>query len=101
MICESEEGQRLLPFVKEVFSLDFEDKPNYEKLRFHLVKTLLDINETPSTEYDWNVGIPQKVTSKKVKAPKDRVPEDLDEIPDEQMISMEDNALVKHNSLED
>lgn len=57
-ICESEEGQRLLPFVKEVFSLQFEDAPDYEKLRFYLVKILLDINEAPSTEYDWNIGIP-------------------------------------------
>jgi len=57
-ICDSEEGQRLLPFVKEVFSLQFEDKPDYDKLRFYLVKILLDINEAPSTEYDWNAGIP-------------------------------------------
>ena len=53
-ICESEEGQRLLPFVKEIFALQFEERPNYDKLRFMLIKALLDINETPTKEYDWN-----------------------------------------------
>jgi hypothetical protein len=44
--------------VDEIFSLKYEEKPDYEKLRFHLEKTLLAINETPTTEYDWNIGIP-------------------------------------------
>ena len=32
----------LLPFVEEVFSLKFEDSPDYNKLRFLLQKIFLD-----------------------------------------------------------
>lgn len=55
LLCaESEEGQRLIPFLKEIFDLDFDQKPNYDKLRFTLVRGLLNLNETPNKEYDWN-----------------------------------------------
>jgi len=55
MLCaESEEGQRLIPFLKEIFDLEFDQKPNYDKLRFTLVRGLLNLNETPNKEYDWN-----------------------------------------------
>ena len=47
----------MLPFINQIFELEFEERPDYEKLRFHLVKTLLDINDTPTLEYDWNEGI--------------------------------------------
>ena len=66
-ICESEEAQRLLPFVKEIFSLEYEDKPNYDQLRLYLFNNLFDLNEIPTTEYDWNVGIPQIDNTRKVK----------------------------------
>ena len=47
-ICkESEESRRLIPFVQEVDGLRFQDEPNYQKLKFMLVKVLLDQNETP------------------------------------------------------
>ena len=59
--------------------MEFEDKPDYDKLRFQLVKTLLDINETPTTEYDWNVGIPQKVSVPKVK-PQNAVMQDANDV---------------------
>ena len=55
LLCaESEEGQRLIPFLKEIFDLEFDQKPNYDKLRFTLVRGLLNLNETPNKEYDWN-----------------------------------------------
>lgn len=34
----------LLPFMAEVFSLDFETEPNYTKLKHLLVVPLLDMN---------------------------------------------------------
>ena len=47
-ICkESEESRRLITFVEEVDGLRFQDEPNYQKLKFMLVKVLLDQNETP------------------------------------------------------
>ena len=91
--------------MKEVFSLQFEDKPDYEKLRFYLVKILLDINEAPSTEYDWNIGIPQKDNTRKVrnhKPPQDQQnDEDMDfsmdtnEAPDVSKLMADSNDLRK------
>lgn len=53
----------LLPFVEEVFSLKFEDSPDYNKLRFLLQKVLLDQNISPGTKFDWikeqNIQKPQ------------------------------------------
>jgi len=55
MLCaESDEGRRLQPFLEEIFKLEFDQTPNYDKLRFTLVKGLLNLNETPNKEYDWN-----------------------------------------------
>ena len=42
--------------MQECFSYRFTDTPNYEKLRFLLMKTLLDLDEPADNQFDWNVG---------------------------------------------
>ena len=34
--------------------IGFEDEPNYDKLKFYLVKCLLDSDCVPDKSYDWN-----------------------------------------------
>ena len=46
-----------MPFVTEIFSLKFDETPNYDKLKFHLLKILLDRDQVPNNSYDWNAGI--------------------------------------------
>ena len=50
---DSEEGERMISFIDEIFKLRFDEKPNYDKLKFNLVKILLDLNQTPNKVYDW------------------------------------------------
>jgi hypothetical protein len=59
LLCESPEAKILQPFIEEVFGLNFEETPDYDKLRFYLVKGMLDLNETPNKEYDWNTAFAQ------------------------------------------
>jgi hypothetical protein len=54
LLCESPEAKILLPFIQEIFDLKFEETPDYDKLRFYLVKGILDLNETPNKDFDWN-----------------------------------------------
>ena len=53
-LCQSNKAQSLLPFVKTVFELKFDEKPYYHYLKFLLVKVLLDKNVAPDHKYDWN-----------------------------------------------
>ena len=55
-LTDSEEGIQLIPFMEEVFSYRFAQTPNYEKLRFMLMKVLLDNNEMVDNKLDWNQG---------------------------------------------
>lgn len=54
LLCESPEAKILRPFIDEIFNLSFNETPDYDKLKFSLVKGILDLNETPSKEFDWN-----------------------------------------------
>ena len=44
-LCNSEESRLLLPFIEEIFSYRFDHTPQYDKLRFCLLKILLEQNE--------------------------------------------------------
>ena len=44
----------LLPFVTEIFDLGFTEEPNYDKLKFSLVRILLDRNMTPNGKFNWS-----------------------------------------------
>jgi len=51
---DNPETYRLEPFVEEVFSLEFNEVPNYAKLKFLLTKSLLDAGMAPNKKhYDW------------------------------------------------
>jgi hypothetical protein len=44
----------LLSFVEEVFSYEFSEKPNYDKLKHLLKQVILDVNICPDQKYDWS-----------------------------------------------
>ena len=44
----------MVEFAEYVFNLDFEEEPDYSKVSFLLTKNLLDLNQTPSNDFDWN-----------------------------------------------
>lgn len=52
-LCVSNESKKIYPFLKEVYSLKFDEEPNYNKLNFILVKELMAVNLSPSKEFDW------------------------------------------------
>lgn len=52
-LCGSPAAKKLLPFMEGIFALEFEDKPDYSKLRFLLVKILLDKDDVPTKIFDW------------------------------------------------
>ena len=54
-LTDSDEGIQLLPFMKECFSYRFVDTPNYDKLRFLLMKVLLDNDLQADNQMDWNI----------------------------------------------
>jgi hypothetical protein len=53
-LCSSEYSRLILPYLSEVYTLKFDEEPDYNKLGFLLVKELMSINLTPSNEFDWN-----------------------------------------------
>ena len=67
----SEEAQRLIPFIEDIFKIRFDQEPNYDKLKFHLIKILLDLNETPNKIYDWNKD--QKIVEKPQKHEEEKI----------------------------
>ena len=44
----------ILPFVTEIFELSFYDKPDYSRLKFMLVRAMLNENIAPSMVFDWS-----------------------------------------------
>jgi len=36
-----------------VWSIQFDETPNYNKLRFLLTRALLDVGKVPNKDYDW------------------------------------------------
>ena len=63
LLCQSDEAKRMLEFVQNIFDLEYEECPNYDKLRFMLLKIMLEVNQTPNNEYDWNVHYIQRLKS--------------------------------------
>lgn len=54
MLCESAEALTLLPFLEEVFSYEFEQTPDYAKLRNVLLQCLKADGKEYDHIYDWN-----------------------------------------------
>ena len=44
----------LLDFAKEIYKIEFHEKPDYNKLRFLLTKEMLKKDLTPTQKFDWN-----------------------------------------------
>jgi hypothetical protein len=45
--CHSPDSKLLRPFIEEVWGLQYEEKPNYGKLKFLLVNILLSSDDVP------------------------------------------------------
>lgn len=43
----------MILFAEEVYKIGFEDKPNYNYLRFLLQKNLMDQNTSPNMKFEW------------------------------------------------
>lgn len=54
MLCESPEALTLLPFLEEVFAYEFEQAPDYAKLKTMLVQCLANEGKTVDHIFDWN-----------------------------------------------
>ena len=44
----------MIPFANTVYSLKFDDLPDYSHLCFMLTKCLLEKNMVPNKEFDWS-----------------------------------------------
>lgn len=55
----------LLPLAEYIYSLKFEEEPNYNKIKFMITKNLLDVNIVPNYSYDWNQYFFQKYEEQK------------------------------------
>ena len=78
-ICPSAESRELVPFVKEIYSLGFNEEPNYNKLNFLLAKVLMNSNLAPDDQYEWNKHLNVKSKSEKKKQPSFLLPKDINE----------------------
>ena len=52
-LCESARARSFFGFVKEIYNLKFDEKPNYLSLIMRLVKIMNDNNIDISNDYDW------------------------------------------------
>jgi hypothetical protein len=50
------EGKTLLKFYSYCDRLEFEEEPNYNKLRGYLLRQLSKVGAQLNNEYDWNIG---------------------------------------------
>jgi len=53
-LCQTKESKYLLPFIKEVYKIGFQDEPNYLHLELMLINQLFELNLLPDNMYDWN-----------------------------------------------
>ena len=46
----------LLDFIEEVFRVEYDERPNYDKLRFMLIQKIMIQDNFPKYDqiYDWN-----------------------------------------------
>ena len=46
----------LYPLLKYSYKLDYEERPDYKKIKFILEKILLEKNYIPDAKFDWSLG---------------------------------------------
>ena len=47
----------LIPLAEYIYSIGFEEEPNYNKIKFLITKNILDIDMVPNFKYDWNLEL--------------------------------------------
>jgi hypothetical protein len=52
-MCQ-DQAALLLPFIQEASSYEFDEEPNYSKLKHLLSLILLDQNIVPDLKHDWS-----------------------------------------------
>ena len=52
--CKITGCPEFLDFASLIYELKYDEKPDYNKLRFLLTKILLDDEIVPSKKFDWN-----------------------------------------------
>ena len=60
-----EHAEYLMPFAKYAYNLEFQECPDYNKIRFFFIKILLDQDQVPSDDFEWNKA---EVLQRKVEA---------------------------------
>ena len=58
----------LIPLAEYIYSLEFAEEPNYNKIKFLITKNLLDCNIVPNYKYDWNNQLYLKYLDQKPEA---------------------------------
>ena len=56
-ICPTSDSKQFLGYIKEVYSLKFDEEPNYNKLNFLLAKILMNNNQIPDNVFEWNMNL--------------------------------------------
>ena len=49
-----------IQFAEEIFSTRFSERPDYKKLKFLLLKSLLDQNEAPEKNMQWAENVEEE-----------------------------------------
>jgi len=52
-ICKQQKCLYLIDFAEKVFTLKFEEEPDYNVLRWCLKKNILEKNNVPKNQFDW------------------------------------------------
>lgn len=69
----------LLDFLTQVYAINYGETPNYAKLKFSLVKALLNMNQTPDNHFEWQLRKPDPVPEEVKDAFEEPEPEEMDE----------------------
>ena len=54
VFCEKMHTLFLRDFLDEAYNMAYDETPNYSKLRFLLIKELLNLSHLPVTRYSWS-----------------------------------------------
>ena len=54
-MCSSEQASYFYEFVKEIFSLKFDECPNYLSLTLKLLQIMNQLGLDFTNEYDWSI----------------------------------------------
>jgi hypothetical protein len=52
-VCMVSQTEYFTDFAEKIYSLEFDEQPNYNLLKFYLTKNLLEQDEYPNNDFDW------------------------------------------------